>query len=143
MKNAKRRSAVMKSLSIELEGRLCTGLGEGASFTQLDWVAREFREKLGFAPYPGTLNLVLTGSTWMVARSLLHKAAGIAIVPPNGFCAAKCFSVLINDRIEGAAVLPEVGGYPRDKFEILAPVGVRQELNLVDGDPVRLRVEVK
>jgi riboflavin kinase, archaea type len=133
----------MKSLSIEIEGTLCSGLGEGARFTQLAWAAREFREKLGFAPYPGTLNLMLSGAAWAAARSRLQQAAGIAIVPPNGFCAAKCFPVTVNGRIEGAAVLPEVGNYPTDKFEILAPVGLRQELDLRDGDAVRLRVEIK
>lgn len=133
----------MTPMTIDLEGRLCSGLGEGASLTQLDWAAREFREKLGFAPYPGTLNLNLTGGAWMAARSRLQQAAGIAIVPPSGFCAAKCFAVMINDRIEGAAVLPDVREYPADKFEILAPVAVRQELNLQDGDAVRLRIEIK
>ncbi|RZI43739.1 CTP-dependent riboflavin kinase [Herbaspirillum sp. HC18] len=133
----------MKSLNIELEGRLCSGLGEGAVFTQLDWAVREFREKLGFAPYPGTLNLSLKGPAWTSAREWLALAAGIVIDPPQGFCAARCFPVLINDRIEGAAVRPDVGDYPADKFEILAPVGVRQELDLRDGDTVRLRVTIK
>ncbi|MCM2251651.1 MAG: CTP-dependent riboflavin kinase [Ramlibacter sp.] len=134
----------MKSLklNLEVEGTLCSGLGEGARFTQLAWAAREFRDKLGFAPYPGTLNLMLSGADWTAARSRLQQAAGIAIVPPSGFCAAKCFPVTVNDRIEGAVVLPEVGNYPADKCEILAPVGLRQELDLRDGDAVRLRVEI-
>jgi riboflavin kinase, archaea type len=133
----------MKSLNIELEGRLCSGMGEGAIFTQLDWAVREFREKLGFAPYPGTFNLSMDGPAWTDARTRLLQTAGIAIDPPRGFCAAKCFPVVINDRIEGAAVLPDVGDYPADKFEILAPVGVRRELDLRDGDAVRLRVTIK
>ncbi len=129
-------------MTFELEGRLCSGLGEGARFTQLEWAEREFREKLGFSPYPGTLNLSLTGSAWAEARSRLQRASGIAIVPPQGFCASKCFAVLINERIEAAAVLPDITDYPADKFEVLAPVAVRQELNLQDGDTVRLRVEI-
>jgi riboflavin kinase, archaea type len=133
----------MKSLNIDLEGTLCSGLGEGARFTQLPWATREFREKLGFAPYPGTLNLMLTGAGWDSARARLQQAAGIAIVPPSGFCAAKCFPVTVNERFAGAVVLPEVGNYPADKCEVLAPVGLRQELDLRDGDAVRLRVEIR
>lgn len=132
----------MNSLHVELEGRLCSGMGEGARFTQLAWAAREFSEKLGFAPFPGTFNLSLDGPAWRDARSRLRHAPGIAIEPPDGFCAARCFPVLINDRIEGAAVLPDVEDYPDDKFEILAPVGIRQELDMRDGDPVRLRVRI-
>lgn len=133
----------MKPLNIEVEGRLCSGLGEGARFTQLTWAAREFREKLGFAPYPGTLNLMLSGEAWAAARSRLQRSAGIAIVPPSGFCAAKCFPVTVNGRIGGAVVLPEVGNYPADKCEILAAVGLRQALDLRDGDAVRLRLEIE
>lgn len=128
---------------MELEGTLCSGLGEGAMFTGLDWVAREFREKLGFAPYPGTVNLSLKGDAWTLARRRLNQAAGIPITPPPGFCAAKCFAVVINDSIAAAAVLPDVAGYPADKFEIVAPVAVRQNLQLRDGDRVRLRLELK
>ncbi|MDZ4254122.1 MAG: DUF120 domain-containing protein [Sulfuritalea sp.] len=126
-----------------LEGRLCSGLGEGAVFTQLDWVAREFQAKLGYVPHPGTLNLSLSGDAWTRLRSRLQQAAGIAIEPPAGFCAAKCFEVLINDRIKGAAVLPEVAGYPADKLEIVAPVAVRRELRLHDGDRVRLQLRIE
>lgn len=129
-------------MTFELEGKLCSGLGEGARFTQLEWAEREFREKLGFAPYPGTLNLSLTGRAWTEMRSRLQQSSGIAIVPPQGFCASKCFSVLINERIEAAAVLPDMKDYPDDKFEVLAPVSVRQELDLHDGDIVRLRIRV-
>lgn len=128
---------------LEIQGTLCSGLGEGAQFTQLAWAAREFRDKLGFAPYPGTLNLMLAGKAWAEARSRLQRSAGIAIVPPSGYCAAKCFAVTVNERIAGAVVLPEVGNYPADKCEILAAVGLRQALDLRDGDTVRLRVEVE
>lgn len=126
---------------MELEGTLRSGLGEGAMFTQLDWVAREFREKLGFVPHPGTLNLALCGETWAVARARLSDAAGITIEPPPGYCAAKCFEVLINDCVKGAAVLPDIRDYPTDKLEIVAPVALRQKLRLRDGDLVNLRLD--
>lgn len=132
-----------RKLKLEFGGTLCSGLGEGARFTQLPWAAREFRDKLGFEPYPGTLNLLLSGTDWEVARSHLQRARGIAIVPPEGFCAARCFRVTVNERVEGAVVLPEVGDYPADKCEVLAPVGLRQRLDLRDGDAVRLRVEIR
>jgi riboflavin kinase len=128
---------------MELQGTLCSGLGEGASFTQLDWVAHAFREKLGFVPHPGTVNLNLTGDAWSKARARLRQTAGIAIIPPPGFCAAKCFAVLLNERVEGFAVLPEVPDYPANKLEIVAPVFVRRELNLRDSDCVNLWIDIR
>ena len=126
-----------------LEGTLCSGLGEGALFTQLDWVVSEFGKKLGFVPHPGTFNLSMKGDLWVEASARIRQATGITIDPPPGFCAAKCFEVVLNDRIKGAAVLPEVTDYPANKLEIVAPVFVRRELGLQDGDSVKLWIDIK
>ncbi len=123
-----------------LAGCLRSGLGEGAGFTSLDWVADQFRDKLGFRPYPGTLNLSLQGADWESARQAMDQAPGIAIRPPPGFCAAKCFTLVIDGRIQGAAVLPEVPDYPGDKLEIVSPVAVRDALRLSDGDCITLHL---
>jgi|688.fasta_scaffold801675_2 riboflavin kinase len=133
----------MNTGAVTLAGRLCSGLGEGAGFTSLDWVEHQLRDKLGFRPHPGTVNLSLTGSDWDRARDAMQVAAGITIEPPPGFCAAKCFAVLIDDSIEGAAILPEVEGYPADKLEIVAPIAVRRELRLNDGDRITLRLQIE
>lgn len=127
----------------EFEGIVCSGLGDGAKFTQLDWVMNEFRAKLGFVPHPGTFNLQVGGETWDSVRPRLMREAGIGVTPVNGFCAAKCFTVIVNDKVRGAAVFPEVAGYPEDKFEIIAPVAVRQALGLRNGDRVKVRVEIR
>lgn len=123
-----------------LEGLLCSGLGEGAGFTTLDWVARQFRSKLGYSPFPGTLNLSLSGGDWESARTAMEQAPGIVIAPPPGFCAAKCFTLVIDGRVQGAAVLPDVPDYPADKLEIVAPVAVREALCLSDGDRLTLHL---
>jgi riboflavin kinase len=53
--------AVTETETLLLVGEACSGLGEGAGFTRLDWVRREFLAKLGFEPYPGTFNLHMGG----------------------------------------------------------------------------------
>ena len=123
-----------------LEGCLRSGLGEGAGSIALDWVDRQFRAELGFAPYPGTLNLCLGGGDWVCARSEIDQAPGLSLVPPPGVCAAKCFTLVIDGRIQGAAVVPAVPDYPADKLEIIAPVAVRDALRLSDGDCVTLQM---
>ncbi|RME49670.1 MAG: DUF120 domain-containing protein, partial [Chloroflexi bacterium] len=42
---------------VVLRGRVVTGQGEGARFTQLPWVRAQFVDRLGIDPHPGTLNL--------------------------------------------------------------------------------------
>ena len=119
---------VTETETLLLVGEACSGLGEGASFTALEWVRREFLAKLGFEPYPGTFNLQMSGQ------------AGIAITPEAGFCAAKCFHVVVGGCITGAVVFPEVAGYPPDKFEVISAVPVRQALGVADGDKVAVSV---
>ena len=41
--------------SITLEGVLFSGLGEGAYYVTKEGYRKQFMEKLGFDPYPGTL----------------------------------------------------------------------------------------
>jgi len=127
----------------EVEGVVCSGLGEGAQFTQLDWAVNEFRRKLGFAPHPGTFNLQMQGDSWAGLRERLMRDAGVGITPVDGFCAARCFRVTINESVEGAVVFPEVAGYPPDKFEVIAPIPVRQTLGVNDGDRVTVRVLIE
>ena len=135
MTNERRQSPPAEPAALILQGLLCSGLGEGAGFIALEWVGRQCRDKLGFQPHPGTVNLRLSGQDWAAARDAMQCAPGIVIDPPPGFCAAKCFAVVIDGCVEGAAILPEVDAYPEDKLEIVAPIALRQALHLRDGDP--------
>ena len=128
--------------SVELEAVVCSGLGEGMVFTRLDWAEQEFRAKLGYSPYPGTFNLQLRDANWPETRARWLGGRGAAIVPPPGFCAARCFPVQLEGGIAGAAVFPDVPGYPPDKVEVVAPVSLRKALGVADGDVVKLRIEI-
>jgi len=66
---------------IELHGKVVTGLGEGQYYMSLEGYKTQFESKLGFTPYPGTLNLVLTDHS-TVLRKRLEESDGILI---NGF----------------------------------------------------------
>lgn len=131
---------VTRPRTLLLQGTLCSGLGEGAGFTGLDWVRSEFRDKLGFEPYPGTFNLQMDATSLRKARRLLARESGIRIHPAPGFCAATCFHVVVADRVTGAVVIPEVDDYPTDKLEVISAVPVRATLGAVDGDRVIISV---
>ena len=44
---------------IDFEGRIISGMGEGAYYMSLNEYKKQFKEKLGYEPYPGTLNIKL------------------------------------------------------------------------------------
>jgi riboflavin kinase len=105
----------------------------------LDWVQGSLRDKLGFSPYPGTLNLRLETESMRAAWRQIRNSSGIEIKAPDAaFCQARCFLVEIEGKHQGAVILPEVEGYPADKVEVVASVRLKDELGLADGKPVTL-----
>lgn len=135
--------SVDDSSELTLVGTVVSGSGEGARFTALEWARAAFEQQLGFEPWPGTLNLQVIGTGWAEALRRSGPESGIPIVPPDGYCAARCFPALVAGRIHGAVVRPEVDGYPDDKLELLAPVFLRRALELADGDTVELHVTLR
>ena len=62
---------------ITLSGVLVSGMGEGAYYMTLDGYTRQFRSKVGYVPFPGTLNVRLGGRRYMEAvRRLKSERAG-------------------------------------------------------------------
>ncbi len=126
-----------------ITGRLSTGIGQGKHFTSLDWARRQFIERLGIDPFPGTVNLTLEEPDALAAWAALKATPGVRIDNPNDGpfdCDARCYPVLISGSIEAAIVLPEVDGYSPAAIEMIAAVGVRDALGISDGDTVTLVV---
>ena len=51
--------------TIDFEGIVVSGMGEGAYYMALEGYRKQFKEKLGFEPYPGTLNVKLVDQIFM------------------------------------------------------------------------------
>jgi len=134
-----------KESEVKLEGVVFTGLGEGAYYTQLPHYVNEFKRKLGFKPYPGTLNLRLVKKEDILKRMLLEKAADVVIEGfSNGVRAyggAKCIRGLL-DGEEVFIIFIERTHYSKNVIEIVAPVCLREKFNLKDGDKVTLKVKI-
>ena len=120
-----------------ITGKIISGKGEGAYFTQIGWVQQQCNEKLGFKPYPGTLNLEISEDDLPIIESLDEKM-GIELTSPDPkFCNAKTFPVSLGE-ISGAIVMPEekVRVHPKNIIEIFAPLNIKASLNVKDGDIV-------
>lgn len=125
---------------IVLHGKVFSSTKKGQTYVSLPWVKKQIKEKLGFNPFVGTLNLRLQNQP---SINELHEADGIMITPENGYCTAKCFKALVNKKVEGAVILPDVPDYPNEVLEVLAPVNLRKTLNLNDGDSVEVLVTLE
>lgn len=124
------------------EGTVFSGLWEGAYYISQEGYRSQIREKLGFEPYPGTLNIRLRTKRDLERREQLERMPGIEIkgfrTEDRSFGGAKCYPAMINDEVEGAVIIAERSGYDRSVMEIIAPVNLRKRLGLKDGDLVRV-----
>jgi phosphoglycolate phosphatase len=124
-----------------IEGRLSRGLGQGATFTQIDWVRRQFVELAGIDPFPGTVNLELEDDDHRARWRSWRETPGERFAREDlSFCAARCYPVRVEGRIPAAIVVPEVDGYPQDKIELVAALPLCRHLGLAEG--ARVRVEL-
>jgi riboflavin kinase len=126
-----------------LAGRVITGLGEGRYYMSLTPYRTQFLQRLGFEPYPGTLNLRLDPENVGIRRDLER----FHWVPISGFTAegrtfgdVRCIPCQVGG-IAGGIVVPGRTHYPEDIVEIVSPVGLREALHVGDGDPVTVEVQ--
>lgn len=124
-----------------LTGVIFSDLGQASSFMALDWVQVLLNERLGYHPFPATLNVrpkdTEDAQVW---RRVQTDHAGTPLTSASdGHCGAKLYRVEIyqeasNAKVGGAILLPEVDDYPQDKIEIVAPVRLKDHFRVHDGD---------
>jgi riboflavin kinase len=142
--------AAMESapFTIDFEGIVVSGMGEGAYYMSLDGYRKQFKERLGFEPYPGTLNVKLVDQIFMNAKREIDKYNSVFI---DGFSDStrtygwvKCYIANINNgAINNAAVLIlERTHYDESMLEVIAPVSLKDSAGIHNGDKINLKVHI-
>jgi riboflavin kinase, archaea type len=133
--------------SSRMTGVVFSDLGRASSFMSLDWVQALLVERLGYHPFPATLNLRPRGSEdaklWQRAKT---EREGVPLTEATaGHCGARLFRIEIHGPaggsgggVPGAILLPEVKDYPEDKIEVVAPMRLKDHFGIGDGDALTL-----
>ena len=104
--------------------------------------ARTGIAKLGFDPYPGTLNVTVTGENLEKKRHV-ERGPGLRIEGfsdgERSFGACTCYPLVLNDEVEGALLVADRSIHEPEVLEIVSPHYIRKRLELSDGDTVRVR----
>ena len=130
--------------SITLEGILFSGLGEGAYYVKKEGYRKQFLEKLGFDPYPGTLNIKLTTDYDNKVLSELETYPAVVLDgfqdESRTFGPVKCYPAVINNRVKGAVIYAMRSHYGSSVLEIVSSVYIRNALKLKDGNKVKVEI---
>jgi riboflavin kinase len=124
-----------------IRGTVTEGLGEGKHFVNLSGYQRQFQTKLGYDPFPGTLNLSLETS----ASSWLEGVQPITVDQwkdgDKTFGAVDCYPVTLESKhktleAECHAIVPHRSNHDDTTLEIISPVNLREQLTLENGTTV-------
>ncbi len=154
---SKIRNAIFK-------GKIVTGMGEGSYYMSLKEYKKQFKEKLGYEPFPGTLNIKLDDKFYIDTKREIKNYPPIYI---HGFKDknrtygwVKCYpAVLIpenkkkdndsnnihengeerkNIEIISSLLLLERTHHDNSLIEIISPVCIKDTANLKNGDFVTI-----
>jgi riboflavin kinase len=129
---------------IYIKGKVVSGLGEGRYYTEQTGYVNQFEKKLGFIPYPGTLNVEIE----YIERNKLRLLKNYSAIDIEEFSDSnrtfgrvKCFKAEIAG-INGAIVLPFRTHYS-NILEFISPDNLREKLNLEDGGEINIIIYFK
>lgn len=124
---------------VYLTGKVISGMGEGKYYTGQEGYVNQFKEKLDFVPYPGTLNVEIKHIERNKIRLLKKYNAIIIDEFENNnrtFGGARCFRATI-ENTDGAIILPLRSHYS-NILEFISPLCLREKLDLKDKDEVKI-----
>ena len=133
--------------SLELEGTLVSGMGEGAYYMGLKGYTKQFKSKIGYVPFPGTLNVRLDQKIHQEAVKHLEALDGIKIKSfsdgKRTYGWVKCFSAKINNSIDCVLILLERTHHDDSIIEIISNLCIRKVGNLKDGSKISITIPIE
>jgi len=127
---------------IVIEGKVVTGLGEGAYYVEV--YSSKLRTALGFKPHLGTLNVKVVDEASRKALGRMKNTPPLVLSgfrhKGRTFGDVICYRVKVDDEIEGAIVIAQRTHHSDDILEVVAPLNIREKLNLEEDDKVSLKV---
>lgn len=126
---------------IIVEGEVVSGLFEGAYYIGKEGYRSQIIEKLGFDPFPGTLNVRISGGE-IEKRERVERGSYIRLEgfedEERAFGSCRCYPLMLNAEVEGALIVAERTSHNMSVMEIISPVYLRRRFNLADGDSIKV-----
>jgi riboflavin kinase len=142
------RRVFEQTTEVSLHGTITSGMGEGRHYISLPGYMEQFRDRLGYEPFAGTLNVDLDAES-VEARARMDSLDPVRIDgwedEDRTYGPAFCWPATVEadgDPYEPAHVIaPERTHHGADQLEVIAPDKLRETLGLDDGQEVTIRVE--
>jgi riboflavin kinase, archaea type len=130
--------------NINFNGVLVSGMGEGKYYMSLEGYRKQFLRRIGYIPFPGTLNIKLIDSLSLENRAKIDSFRYQLI---DGFHDSertygwvKCYPVIINGNknIRLDLLILERTHHDKNMLEIISPINIKKVLRLKNGNNVKI-----
>jgi riboflavin kinase, archaea type len=148
------------------KGKIVSGMGEGSYYMSLKGYRNQFKEKLGYEPFPGTLNLKLEDKIYMDKKKEITNYPSIYIHgfkdENRTFGWVKCYPAILTlemekynknlnkgintkdnkaIKLDSAILLLERTHHDNSLMEIISPYCIKETANLKNGDIVTIELK--
>jgi Transcriptional regulator of a riboflavin/FAD biosynthetic operon len=142
------RRLFARDLDVSLSGTVTSGMGEGRHYITLSGYMTQFVDRLGYEPFPGTLNIDLDEGS-------IRRRARLGAIEPitiegweddeRTYGPAYCYPATVSADAETYqnthVIAPERTHHGDDHLEVIAPEKLRDVLDLDDETEVTVDVE--
>ena len=130
--------------NMELSGSVVSGFGEGSYYMSLKGYTKQFKLKINYIPFPGTLNIKLNHQRDAHAVQQLTDLDGIMMDPfsdgKRTYGWVKCFHAKLNNSINCELIRLERTHHDNSVIELISKINLRKTAGLKTGSKVRIEV---
>lgn len=130
--------------TIDLSGVLVAGMGEGKYYMSLKGYTKQFAQKIGYVPFPGTLNVKLDKKEHVESLRQLNNLDGTKI---DGFSDGKrtygwvkCFACKLNSKVDAQLIILERTHHDLSTIELISKFEIRKKLALKSGSSISIKI---
>jgi len=144
-------SILQKSLdsspsSVDLKGTLVSGMGEGAYYMGLKGYTKQFISKIGYVPFPGTLNVRLDKKIHQESIKQFETLDGIKIKSfsdgKRTYGWVKCFPAKLNNSVNCQLIILERTHHDDSVIELISKTCLRKNAKLKDDSKVSIKIVI-
>jgi len=131
---------------VELKGTLVSGMGEGAYYMGLKGYTKQFKSKIGYVPFPGTLNVRLDKKIHQEAIKQFETLNGVKIKSfsdgKRTYGWVKCFSAKLNNSVNCELIILERTHHDDSIIELISKSCLRKTAKLKDGSKILIKIPI-
>ena len=141
------QQSIDSSLSyVQIQGTLVSGMGEGAYYMSLKGYTKQFKSKIGYVPFPGTLNVKIDNKTHQATVNQLDRMDGVLIQRfsdgKRTYGWVKCFQAKLNQSIDCQLIILERTHHDKSIIELISKDCIRKSAKLKDGAKVTISIPI-